>query len=173
MTHTWLEEDTVWSCVLLSCSQLPGSRGGDWLHVPGHDGHSTRGGQAGGQRERCFAGILRNARGRGQFPVAACRETLKKKQSSFWDFFFFLQIQTCLRKGPTTKLECSTTERASFVLTLSTQTVLPFFSFFPITLSTSDATAWSEITYMMLSDMYWKLAPLWKWYLSYTRVISQ
>lgn len=128
VTHTRLEEFTVWSCVLFSCSQLPGSRGGDWLH--GHDGHSARGGQAGGKRERCFAGILRNARGRGQLPVAACRETLKKKNRALSLIFFFFSNPTCLRKGPTTKLECSTTERASFVLTPSTQTVLPFFNFF-------------------------------------------
>lgn len=71
----YMTEYTVWSCVLLSCFQLSDFGGGDWLHVTGHNCHSSRGGQAGGdQWERCSAGVLRDTWGRRQLPVATGRK---------------------------------------------------------------------------------------------------
>lgn len=80
------------------CSFLPqlrGSRGGERLHVSGHGRHSARGGQAGGdQRERRSAGLVRDARGGGQLPVATCR--IPEETQPFSEGFCFL---TCLKKG--------------------------------------------------------------------------
>lgn len=79
-----------------------------------------------------------------------------EKIELFLGFFFYSNVP---EKGNMTKLECSTTEteKAIFVFTLSTQFCLFFLS---IALSTSETTKWLEIMSMMLSYIYWKLAPI-------------